>query len=75
MKPEDFIAWREHLGISRAEACRLIGIHPNSVTNYEQGRTAIPLYIGLACAAVARKLKPWTKPPAFAAALPIERGA
>jgi transcriptional regulator with XRE-family HTH domain len=57
--PADFIAWRTSLGFSRAEAARRLGIHANSMTNYEQGRTEIPLTVALACAAVATDLAPW----------------
>lgn len=62
MTGAEFIAWREMLGISRAEACRRLGIHPNSVTVWEKGERAIPMTVALACTAVARKLKPWPLP-------------
>lgn len=62
MTGADFIAWRAMLGISRAEACRRLGIHPNSVTVWEKGEREIPKSVALACSAVAKKLKPW--PPA-----------
>ena len=62
MTGADFVAWREQLGITRTEACVRLGLHANSITNYEKGRTTIPLYIALACAAVAKKLKPWRQP-------------
>jgi len=59
MTPADFIEWRTLLGISRAEAGRRLGVHANSMTNYEKGRSEIPLYIALACTAVVWKLPPW----------------
>jgi len=59
MTPADLTAWRNTLGISNAEACRRLGIAPNTWTAYEQGRSAIPRYIALACAALIRGVKPW----------------
>jgi len=53
LTPDEFIAWRNALGISRAEAARRLGLHANSMTNYEQGRTPIPLKVALACAMIA----------------------
>ena len=60
MTANEFIAWRESLGLSRAEAARRLGLHANSMTNYEHERTDIPLYIALACAALSAGLQPWS---------------
>ena len=53
------IAWRARLGIrSRAEAARRLGLARNTYAAYEEGRTPIPLYVALACAALAFGLPP-----------------
>jgi transcriptional regulator with XRE-family HTH domain len=59
MTPADLTQWRDTLGISRAEACRRLGIAPNTWTAYQTGRVVIPRYIALACAALIRGLEPW----------------
>lgn len=58
MTADDFIAWRAHLGISGAEAARRLGVSKNMPAAYEKGRP-IPLYVALACAALAFGLPPW----------------
>lgn len=59
MTPEILIAWRQRLGIrSRAEAARRLGLSRNAYTGYEEGRTKIPRYIALACAAIAHGVPP-----------------
>jgi transcriptional regulator with XRE-family HTH domain len=59
MSPQDFIAWRKALGMRSAEAARRLGVSPNTVTAYEKGRSEIPLYISLACSAIALSVPPW----------------
>jgi hypothetical protein len=59
MTPAEYRQWKSALGISGADAVRLIGISPNSDTKYSRDGSEIPPYIALACAAVARGLKPW----------------
>ena len=58
MTPADFIAWRERLHLNRVEAAAMLGMSRNTVTAYEQGRTAIPLYVALACTAIAQGWPP-----------------
>lgn len=58
MTGPDFDKLAERLEISRAELCRRIGIAPNSGTAYAHGRKPIPLTVALACAAVAKGIKP-----------------
>lgn len=61
MTPADLEHWRNTLGVSRAEACRRLGIAPNTWTAYQAGRAPIPVYIALACAALIRGIAPWPK--------------
>lgn len=62
MTPADLTQWRNALGITRADACARLGIAPNTYTAYQEGRTAIPQYIALACAAVLAGLEPYGAP-------------
>jgi hypothetical protein len=57
--PADFRQWKVSLGLTARSASAALGIAPNTVTKYSRDGTAIPLYVALACAAVARGLKPW----------------
>lgn len=59
MTPADFMSWRKHRGLTGAAAARALGVAPNTITAYEKGRTRIPLYIALACMALAAGLPPW----------------
>lgn len=58
MTPDDFASFHKRLGISRAALCDRLGLSPNSGMNYALGKTRIPRYIALACAAVAYGLAP-----------------
>ena len=58
MTNDQFRALRESLEMNRAEFAAAIGIAPNTETAYETGRSRIPLYIGLACAALKAGLAP-----------------
>lgn len=57
--PADFTAWRQHLGLTKTEAARRLGLAPNSVAAYETGRAKVPTYVALACTALALDLGPW----------------
>ena len=59
MTPDQFRAWREHLGLSKAKAARALGISESRLYDYEAGmkrgtdRTApIPRVVELACLAL-----------------------
>jgi len=58
MSPKSLASWRERLGFNKAAASRALGISRNTLDAYEAGRYPIPLYIALACAAVANGLPP-----------------
>jgi hypothetical protein len=62
MTNNDFKAVQEHLGVSRAELCRRLGIALNTGTAYAKGRVTIPPYIALACAALVADLPPYGGP-------------
>lgn len=59
MTPTDYRSWKATLGYSGVDACRALGISPNTDTKYSRDGSTIPLYIALACAAVMRRIKPW----------------
>jgi hypothetical protein len=63
MTPDDFAAWRTLMGrkgrpINRSEAARLLGCSRNMPQRWEDGSTPIPLYIELACSALAVGIVP-----------------
>jgi transcriptional regulator with XRE-family HTH domain len=58
MTPTTLAAWRERLGLNRSEAALALGLSRNGYTRYEEGVAPIPLYIALACAALAYGLPP-----------------
>lgn len=58
MTAEDFTDWREHLGLNRSQAAAALGVALNTITAYERGQR-IPLYVALACSALAMRLPPW----------------
>ena len=59
MTPADFRQWKAALGLTVRGVSACLGLAPNSVTKYSRDGTEIPLYVALACAAVARGVKPW----------------
>jgi transcriptional regulator with XRE-family HTH domain len=58
MTPASFIAWRTRLKLRANAAAKALGCSPNSITAWERGKTPIPRYIALACAAIAFGLPP-----------------
>jgi len=58
LTPESLKAWRERLGLNKSEAALRLGLARNTYTAYEEGRAEIPLYVALACAAIAYGLPP-----------------
>ena len=62
MTPEDFAAWvramEELNGWSGRECSRRLGCGVNQITKWKA--EGAPLYIGLACAALAMNVEPWT---------------
>lgn len=60
MTPEQFLAWREMMGLTRSEAAKRLGLSYSTLENYEKGHrkgedtpVVIPDSIALACAALA----------------------
>jgi len=54
----DFTAWREQMGYNRLQATDALGLGRNQIKRYADGQP-IPLYVALACAALAAGLGPW----------------
>ena len=59
MTPADYTAWRTRLRLNKRQAAEALGASRNACTGYEQGRERIPLYVALACSAVAMGLPPY----------------
>lgn len=59
MKPEEFTAWRERMGLNKIQAAAALGLSRNMPQRYEDGEAEIPLYVALACAALVRGIAPW----------------
>jgi len=69
MTPAQFAAWRERLHLSKRAAAEALGVHPETIANYESGqrrdtgkRVEIPRAIALACSAIAHGLPPYGGP-------------
>lgn len=58
MTPKSLTAWRDRLGLNKSQAAKALGLSRNGLEAYEKGRTRIPHYIALACAALAYGLPP-----------------
>lgn len=61
MTPDTLKSWRAALGLTQAGAAEALGIAVATYRDWEQGRYApqSPKLVGLACAAVVRRVKPW----------------
>lgn len=59
MSPADFRQWMSALDLSGADVVRLTGLTKNTVTKYQRDGVEIPRYVALACAAIARDIRPW----------------
>lgn len=62
MTPERFRAWRDHLGLTRREAARRLGLDERTLYNYEHGGAAIPVAVELAAAAIAIGVRSYDGP-------------
>ena len=64
MTSADFRAWLDHMrerhNRTHGQCAEALGCAPNSITKWK--RRDPPLYIGLACAALAKGMRPWTQP-------------
>lgn len=57
-----FAACRSRLKMNRTEFADALGLNRRTQRNYEEGKVTIPLYIALACAALAQGLPPMGDP-------------
>ena len=57
MLAQDFEDWLTHMGFSGREAGRQLGLSKDTVLKYR--KEGCPLYVALACAALAFNLPPW----------------
>jgi DNA-binding XRE family transcriptional regulator len=58
MNPASLSSWRERLGLNKSGAAKALGLSRNALESYEKGERRIPLYIALACSALAYGLPP-----------------
>jgi transcriptional regulator with XRE-family HTH domain len=60
MTPDRLTEWRESRGLSKAAACRLLGVGSvKTWARYESGERPIPRYVALAITAVQHNLPPY----------------
>lgn len=60
MDAKDFNAWLDHMGFNDSEATKALGLGSrNTLAKYKL--EGAPLYIALACGALAYGLPPWRK--------------
>ena len=62
MSPEQFKAWRKHMGFSQQEAAEALGASRRALQNYEKSEEAMPRTIELACAALALGIRSYEGP-------------
>lgn len=56
MTPAELRLWRDHWLLDQGQLARLLGVHLNTVGNWERGLTAIPPFLPLALETLARDL-------------------
>lgn len=59
MTPQQFTEWRERLSLRKGGAASVLGVSKNMPRKYEAGEAPIPLYVALACSALAMGLAPY----------------
>lgn len=59
MTGDELKMWRADVGLSRLSASKRLGCSRTAYCRWEDGLSTIPLYIALACAAVAFNLPPY----------------
>lgn len=57
MKASEFADWLRVMGISGAEAARMLDVHPNTISKYRT--EGAPVAVALACRALYHRLEPW----------------
>lgn len=64
MTSDQFSAWRRRMRLKQKQAAEIIGVHKNSIVNYENGvrpgdgrKVEIPLPVAWACVAIEANLQ------------------
>ena len=55
MKPRELVAWRQRYYLDQVDLADMLGVHPNTVRNWENGRTRIPAMAELALEAISQQ--------------------
>jgi len=69
MTPKQFKTWRKKMGLTQAQAAKVLGLSKPTVENYDKGVRGngeafeIPHVVALACAALWHKIEPWDSHP------------
>jgi transcriptional regulator with XRE-family HTH domain len=58
LTPASFLAWRKAQRLSANAAAKALGCSRTTLIAYELGKSQIPRYVALACAAIAAGLNP-----------------
>lgn len=60
LAPRDLIKFRAHYGMTQGGLAKAIGASTPAISSWENGKTAIPMYIALALSAFAAGLPPYS---------------
>lgn len=52
MKPRELVAWRSRYYLDQVDLADLLGVHVNTIANWENGRSRIPAMAELALEAI-----------------------
>lgn len=55
MKPRELVAWRRKYFLDQVDLAELLDVHPNTVANWENGRSRIPGMVPLALETISQQ--------------------